>query len=261
MVLENIDYHIYDACNLNCASCNHFAPLVNEPNIITPAKADKDFKLLYRLRDKFKKITILGGEALLNPHVGEIIALTRQYFTWPIKVKLITNGTLKTELQKLKPIIENNHIELVITEYPFISNYREYYDKLKKEFPNATFYTFRHAHGFISEHLAYNTVGTNEKVIWNCEKRYKCCQFVDGKLYICHYAAFLGNLRKITEFDFSNNDGYIDLETCTNSQFDNFFSCYIPEICHHCLFVRKKYEDLDKQDWHRSEKRPEEWIK
>ena len=259
MVLNNIDYHIYDRCNLNCASCNHFAPLIEDMNCITPAKAEEDFKLLHRLRDKFQKITILGGEAFFNPYVDEILALACKYF--PGRVKFITNGTVKGRLLDLKAGIEENNVELVITEYPYIKDYREYYDNLKEEFPNATFYTFRHEHGFISEHLAYDVQDTDDMDLYNCEKRYKCCQFIDGKLYICHYAGFLDNLRHITNFEFTNKDAYIDLRTCTNTEFDEFFENSIPEICRHCLFVRKPYEELDKQDWHRSEKKPEEWIK
>ena len=167
MILYNIDYHIYDSCNLNCASCNHFSPLTNQSNMVTIEKAKKDFELLKTIGNKFNKITILGGEACLNPYVIPILELASQMFSG--KVKLITNGTITKPLYNLK---ENNldlAIELVITEYPFKPNFREHYDILKKDFPNATFYTFRHEHGFISKHLSYEPLNTPDELILNTE--------------------------------------------------------------------------------------------
>lgn len=258
MVLNNIDYHICDACNLNCASCNHFSPLTTESNMVTLAKAKTDFELLETINDKFNKLTILGGEACLNPYFIPIIELSIQMF--PGKVKLITNGTIPKPLYDLKEKNIDSAIELIITEYPFKSNFREHYDILKNDFPTAIFYTFRHEHGFISEHLSYEPLDTPNELILNCEKRFKCVQFINGKLYICHYAGYLDNLRKITEFEFANWDAYIDIKNCTNEQFDDFFTNKIPEICRHCKFVQKPYEKLNKKPWNRTEKNPKEWI-
>ena len=258
MILYNIDYHIYDSCNLNCASCNHFSPLTNQSNMVTIEKAKKDFELLKTIGNKFNKITILGGEACLNPYVIPILELASQMFSG--KVKLITNGTITKPLYNLK---ENNldlAIELVITEYPFKPNFREHYDILKKDFPNATFYTFRHEHGFISKHLSYEPLNTPDELILNCEKRFKCVQYINGKLYICHYAGYLNNLKNITDFEFTNCDAYVDIENCTDEQFDDFFTNKIPDICKHCRFVQKPYEELEKKPWARTQREPQEWI-
>lgn len=258
MKLNNIDYHICDTCNLNCSSCNHYSPLAENPNMITLSKAKDDFELLKKFDDKFDKITILGGEACLNPDLLPIIELSLQYF--PDRVKLITNGTITGRLYELRERNLDLAIELVITEYPFIKNYREHYDKLKEEFPNATFYTFRHEHGFISEHLSYEETNTNTDLILNCEKRFKFVQFIDGKLYICHYVAFIDNLKRIANFNFGKEDAFIDLTKCSGEEFDNFFTNAIPNICKHCKFVQKPYEELDKKPWSRTKKEPTEWI-
>lgn len=258
MVLNNIDYHIFDKCNLNCASCNHFSPLSKDSKIVSVEKAREDFSILSSINDKFDKITILGGEACLNPDLLPIIELALQYF--PDKVKLITNGTITGPLYELKKKNLDLVIELVITEYPFIENYRDHYDKLKEEFPNAIFYTYRHEHGFISEHLSYDRLETQDTILLGCDKRYKCVQYIDGKLYICHYAAFLDNLNSIADLNFTNEDSYIDLDKVTDKQFDDFFMSAIPHICRHCKYVCKPYEELDKKPWKKTEKNSSEWI-
>ena len=258
MKLKNIDYHIIDKCNLNCASCNHYAPLAKESNVITPKKAEHDFTILKKFDNKFMKLTLLGGEALINPYIEDILKLSIKYF--PNRIKLITNGICEQQLFNLKETIDKNNVELVITEYPFKENFREYYDNLKESFHDAIYYTYRHEHGFISEHLSYDTQNTDKETLLNCEKRFKCCQYINGKLYICHYAGFLEYLNTITTLNFTNDDSYIDLTKCTNDEFDKFFKQHIPNICTHCMFVRKSYDDLEKKPWHKSEKSSVEWI-
>ena len=39
MILQNIDYHVCDICNLNCCSCNHFCPLTENKEFITAEQA------------------------------------------------------------------------------------------------------------------------------------------------------------------------------------------------------------------------------
>ena len=257
MKLDNIDYHIWDSCNLNCVSCNHFAPLCVEPNQITLEQARMDFESLKRFECRFNKLTILGGEACLNPDLVDIIRLAVEYF--PGKVKLITNGTIVAPLYELKQAGLDTVIELVITEYPFMKDFRTYYDNLKSQFPDAIFYTFRHEHGFIADHLSYQPTGASNNLLLHCEKRFKCVQFIAGKLYICHYAGFLDSLNSITNPGFTNKDACIDWD-CNEEQFNEFFETHIPEICRHCKFVLLPYEQLNKKPWSKSKKDPNEWI-
>lgn len=258
MVLNNIDYHICDICNLNCVSCNHFSPLAKKANMKTISGAEFDFKVLEKFTDKFNLLTILGGEALLNKDVGKILELANHYF--PNRIKMITNGILIDKLIEIKDIIDNNNIKLVVTEYPFKENYKEHYEKIKELFPNVEFYEYRIEHGFLKHHLSYNQTNLNNDLIYGCDKRNKCCNYVDGKLYICHYAAFLNDLKSITKMDFNNEDSYIDLTTCTSKELDEFFQSVIPEICRYCLYVTKSYYEHEKQEWRRTNKNPNEWI-
>lgn len=259
MYLRNIDYHICDKCNLNCKSCNHYSPLVVDPKMVSLEQAERDFAIIKRFETKFEKLTLLGGEPLLNHELPEILLLAFKYFGG--KLKLITNGVLSKKLVELKDVLEETKTELVITEYPFVENYRQHYDKLKNVFPNATYYTYRHEHGFISEHLSYSKTNTSENMLLQCEKRDKCCNYIDGKLYMCHYSAFLDNLKRIANLEYDNSDAFVDLRICTFEEFDRFFETHIPDVCRHCLYVKKPYNELEKHQWERTKRQSSEWLR
>lgn len=258
MVLNNIDYHICDTCNLKCVSCNHFSPLADSPNLKTVNDAERDFDVLGRFSDKFNTLTILGGEALLNNETKEILELASTRF--PNRVKLITNGLLIYRLHELKDTIRENQIQLVVTEYPFKDGWKEHYGMIRWEFPEATFYDFRVEHGFLKNHLSKERTGLSDDSLMRCDKRLKCCNYVDGRLYICHYAAFLPFLNRVADTEYGNDDAFIDLRVCTDDEFDAFFENAVPDICRHCLYVTKTYEEHEKQPWRRSELDPSEWI-
>ncbi len=259
MLLKNIDYHIIDKCNLNCKSCNHYSPLAVDSKTVSLAQAENDFSIIKKFEEKFGKITFLGGEPLLNPETKEILLCAYWYFG--NKLKLITNGVLDKKLVELKDVLNETKTELVITEYPFSENYRQHYNKLKEMFPDATYYTYRHEHGFISEHLSYRKTDTCEKALLQCEKRNKCCNYIDGKLYMCHYSAFLDNLKRIANIDYDNSDAFVDLKTCSFAEFDSFFETHIPDVCRHCLYVRKPYHELEKHQWEKTKRKPSEWLR
>lgn len=259
MILQNIDYHVCDICNLNCCSCNHFCPLTENKEFITAEQAYKDFCFLKQFDNKFNKLTLLGGEALLNPEIDLIITLANEIF--PGRIKFITNGVDINKLISIKQILLDNKIDLVVTEYPFKEDWKKHYAILIKEFPNLTLYDYRIKHGFIVEHLSYNKQNTNNKKLLYCDKRYKCVQYINKKLYICHYAAYLNNLCQITNIPFNNNDSFYDLEKYTEESFNIFFEKKIPDICNYCLYIKKSYKELIKKPWKRTERKAIEWIK
>lgn len=259
MRLLNIDYHVCDICNLNCRSCNHFCPLTENRRFVTAKQAYDDFCFLKEFESKFDKLTLLGGEALLNPDIASIISSANSMF--PNKVKFITNGVDADKLVSLKRVLSDNNVELVVTEYPFKKGWKEHYASIKREFPDMTLYDYRVEHGFISEHLSYEPQSTDMATLLSCDKRYKCVQYVGKKLYICHYAAYVGNLSRIADISFGNSDSLYDLENYTEESFDKFFEKAVPDICRHCLYVRKPYEELDKLPWERTKLKAEEWIR
>jgi len=90
ITLDKIEFYITNVCNLACSHCNRF----NDYHF-TGWQRWSDYADDYALWSKyidFKKITILGGEPLLNPTITEWIKGINQL--WPDAiVQVLTNGT------------------------------------------------------------------------------------------------------------------------------------------------------------------------
>ena len=87
--VPNIEFYITNVCNLACPQCNRF----NDHNF-TGGQDWKDYEEVYTAWSKkirLQKVTILGGEPLLNPSICDwICGLNR---LWDKRVNLLTNGT------------------------------------------------------------------------------------------------------------------------------------------------------------------------
>lgn len=95
--LSYLEYHIADKCNLNCASCSHFAPLVKEDYYPDLNNIAKDMERLGKIVDYIEQIRILGGEPFLNKDWKKYLEITR--CAWPYsKISIVTNGLLLSEL-------------------------------------------------------------------------------------------------------------------------------------------------------------------
>ena len=91
-VLEQIEFHIVDNCNLNCAYCDHFAPLA--PKYQVPVEDfERDLSTLADIKGVKEKLTefmLVGGEPLLHDNIEQLIEITRKYFK-KAHIELITN--------------------------------------------------------------------------------------------------------------------------------------------------------------------------
>ena len=91
-VLDVVEVHLADACNLNCNGCLHFSPRC-KPYLATLAEVENEFRLL---KDKFpavRHVHLLGGEPLLNARCADIVRLVRRLCP-ETRLSLVTNGLL-----------------------------------------------------------------------------------------------------------------------------------------------------------------------
>ena len=85
---------ITDNCNLKCAGCDHFAPLVNKVYMYPLDKFEINMKQLSKVtKGNVKRINIAGGEPLLNKNVLEYVKIAISFFP-NSRLELRTNGTL-----------------------------------------------------------------------------------------------------------------------------------------------------------------------
>lgn len=109
---------IVDECNLNCKGCDHFAPLAkpwHQPlvDFVNMMKTVRN-----TIGNNIKEIELYGGEPLLHEQLYEMILVLKVLFNNEIIISIETNGILLNNfLQSHKNVINDNKIEIKITEY------------------------------------------------------------------------------------------------------------------------------------------------
>lgn len=125
--VENLDVHAINSCNLRCHGCNHLANfgyegLFTENELVEWIKPWKN-------RLSFRRISLLGGEPLLNPHLKNIcIAYRKRFIGDETKLRIITNGILISKCPWLKELIQDYNIHVQVSLH--VLNGRTPYPKL-----------------------------------------------------------------------------------------------------------------------------------
>lgn len=95
--LTSVNFHVTNACNYSCKYC--FARFKDIKKKLSYKGAHD---IIFELSKKgTKKITVVGGEPLLYPHIEEILKLIKNL---GITSSIVTNGSLLTE-----EFLEKNH--------------------------------------------------------------------------------------------------------------------------------------------------------
>ena len=113
------EVHIVDHCNLNCASCSHFAPLA-EPHFCDINLFKKDISRMKELfpGKQVKRIRLLGGEPLLHPGVSDFICLTAAIFP-EAERSVVTNGILLPKMgDEFWEVIKSTRTSICVSKYP-----------------------------------------------------------------------------------------------------------------------------------------------
>ena len=261
-----MNYQITEKCNLNCAHCNFFSSLV-PPNVEHKSMEEivYDLTLLSRYRNYIMDLSFVGGEAFLHPRLKDIILFARKIFP-NTKISITTNGTLVDKVKELKDIINENHIVLNVTIYPFKEDVWENFSKIREYVPDAHSWVMPVERGFTTKLLS-NTAQTDidDSQYSNCFKRIYCNQLKDGKLWICHYAAYLNRLKDafpgLVHIE-QDDKCYIDLndENLTGKDILRWQKETMPDICRHCLDFRYGYYYGPTEPWRTTKHKLEEWV-
>ena len=262
-----IEYHITDQCNLKCASCIHYCALVdNSVQHKSIEQITADLYLLHKIKDEFDEFHILGGEPLLSPYLIDCIELSRKLFDTQ-RIILITNGIIEFS-EELLNCLQINNIEVIISEYPFKDNYKEYYDNLKNILDNYHIvYKSNWCDEFQIKQLANTYIDYDKETLLNCRMRY-CMQLVNGKLYVCpelayfnYFDTYFNGLHNMYSTAINKKD-FLDLNTLENiDELYNFQNNSIPTLCNYCNDCARFVDyNMTWGEWHRSNKDIKEWI-
>lgn len=91
-VLDTVELHLADTCNLNCRGCLHFSPFC-KPHFADTAEVEGELRLLLSKFVAVRHVHLLGGEPLLNGHCAEILRVVRRMCP-QTRLSLVTNGLL-----------------------------------------------------------------------------------------------------------------------------------------------------------------------
>ena len=129
-----IEYSLTNKCNLNCAGCFTFSPLVKRDNSVSPEKLQNDFKKLHEIAvEHIGRIIITGGEPLLYKDINTAISYLATLFK-DAEIGIFTNSTLLLKKDKeFFDILKTYRVKLYLSIYPVDTDYDEIYSLLKKE--------------------------------------------------------------------------------------------------------------------------------
>lgn len=275
-VLKNIYLHILDECNLNCAYCDNFSPLVDSNNkyVMNPNNLEKTFKRLKHLTKHIPFISIGGGEPLLHPDLLKILQILRNIYNKSI-ITLQTNGILLYNKQFYNPVfikqLSDLDIDVRVTLYPISKTHekillslKEYYSTLNARL--CLHYRERMVHLKISTHKQLQK--TNN--FYNCDlagyidnekDTLRCNQINEnGDLFFCTLFANIRILENYFNIKFDVKDG-LDGDYVNIFDIDDINKLIYPlnnrcPFCDYCIDTSYKR----KEPWKLSKRKKYEWI-
>jgi len=111
ILVNNVDIHVINSCNLKCFGCNHLADF----GYGGPFTANELLEWIKPWEDRlyFKRISLMGGEPLLNPQLKEIcIGYRKRFPPEKTKLRIITNGIQIVKCPWLKELIQEYHVHV-----------------------------------------------------------------------------------------------------------------------------------------------------
>lgn len=246
-------------CNLNCWGCNHFSPLVKD-ELLSVDEFERDCECLGKiLHHKMKRMKLLGGEPLLNPHIEEMLYVARKNFKKG-EIQIITNGVLLTKMpETFWRVCKENKIVINITKYPINLDY-EHIKMLAKKYRVRLFIANEEGvknqekcvidlQGKQDEQYAYD----------NCYIAKDCHTLKKGKMYCCSFAAHISRFSDYfgLDMEISDNNGIEIAQVKKEEELLRFLKSPIP-ACKYCdvdtRWKQKKYP------WKVSECKMSEWV-
>lgn len=260
----HVEFSICHHCNLNCAGCDHFAPLA--PKYQMPVEVfEKDIKQLAKITNKnLQTIMLMGGEPLLHEKIEDLIKIARNNFP-NSNISILTNGLLldkKTE--QFYKTCEDNKVTIAI------SNYIEYDKLVDFNFVNKMAKKYNLALRISNPKRQFGLLNISHKILnKNIAQKYKQCPekingaLVDnGILYSCCIAQGMKDFFNATFKDkaipFSPNDT-LDIHKISSLDEISAFLNKPKSICTYCNYHDKNVKE-NKTHWHLSKKEASEWY-
>lgn len=250
-VLDYLEFHLADHCNLNCAGCTHFAPYASK-RFAEIKQVERDFTRLKMLFKNIRHVRIMGGEPLLHPDAAAFVRLVRSMFPHS-KVRLVTNGIKLLEgsdyIHEVLAAMGETGVGMDWTLYPPLERRREEIVRLCAEngvdlriSENSSFHARMRLHGDVPVAKAFS---------W-CRQFIYCPLLDNGRIYICAQAHYIGYYNRAAGTSVMSDAG-IDIYTASAREILLYLMRPSP-ACAYCDTEVRTFEWRNKvrlEDWWR----------
>lgn len=200
-VLDYVETHVADHCNLKCRGCLHFSNMHKEqyPSI---EQFKKDMNRLHELFEDIIRIRLMGGEPLLNRELEQYVTESRRLFP-NADIRVVTNGLLITKIDyKLQEAMRDNNVMFDITLYPPVLAKKREIELFLKE--KDIKYVISEMVGEFRKTLSRVNTNDSEKAIEICQA--SNCHFLrEGRLTKCPLVMFLDDFNNAFGTDYNTN--------------------------------------------------------
>ena len=196
-VLDAVELHLSDRCNMNCTGCAHFSNFADE----WQADSTHIQRDLVQLKTKFKggirHVNLLGGEPLLNRKVCSIIKSVRTACP-RAKITMVTNGLLLlAQPSGFWETCRNAKVHLNLTLYgPVAGKRQNLLDKCTEE---RVPIRIQEGNEFFAK-MKPDGNSNPRKAFGFCRRTTYCPYLREGRLYVCaqayHIRDFVREVRK-----------------------------------------------------------------
>ena len=255
----NFEIHLTDSCNLNCASCFHFAPLAEKNTDYPIEEFEKDIQRISRLfNGKFGWIHIMGGEPLLNKRIHAYLDIVGKYVKKG-QVDLLTNGMLLPYMDdSFFEVCKRNHIRIAVTKYPTNIDYDRIEKVVKSKGCDYVIFADRGKAGeFCSANMVPDSKMSAKSNYLKCIISNACVTLDRGRLFYCSLPAYVRLYNDKFGHTFDNEEDSISIYDNDRKAILNFLRT--PH--NFCKYCDIDYRDANPIQWGFSGKNKEEWLK
>ena len=195
-VLDYMEIHVTNHCNLNCACCCHFAPLA-ETYFMPIDIFKKDIeRMSYLSKGKILRLRLMGGEPLLHPSINEFMEISRYNFP-NSDIAIHSNGILLSQMSDdfwVKCC--TNNIGIILSYYPIDIDYTLLCKKARLH--NVVLKIEIDTNVKLFRNFKMDLKGLqNPKMSWyHCHHGNSSVNLFEGKLYTCDILAHSKHLSK-----------------------------------------------------------------
>lgn len=116
-VISKLEFHVCDACNLNCRGCSHFAP-VFAGGFVQSDDFERQMELLSQKFVNIFRFRLMGGEPFLHKELDKLIKISRKALPYT-HLEIVTNGLMLRKVpDNIWRSVRENEAILNISLYP-----------------------------------------------------------------------------------------------------------------------------------------------